>query len=191
MHRAVVVGRRQRVLAQIFVVYAARQQVSIAFLVAVGSGGLHRLAQQFQRLGVVFFAVVQPRHLVVDFVAVVLIVQVFQQASEVLIEPRAVFGAQVRHLRQHQLGLKVELIRRVAGQNLVELLVGFFILARFLVQLGQQVARARPLVLVLNQRNGFFELRNGLRRLLGADEIVGPRQKQLAGILGPALFLVQ
>ena len=176
---------------QVFIVDAARQQVGVAFLEAVGGSGLHRLAQQLQCLRVVLLAVVQPRHLVVYFVAIILVLQVFQQASEVLVQPRPVLRAQVRHLRQHQLGLKVELVRWVAGQQLVELLVGLLVFAGLLIQLGQQIARARPLVLVLNQWNGLFELRNGLGRLIGPQVVVGPRQKQLARIFRPALLLIQ
>ena len=191
LHRAVVVRRRKAVFLQVLVVNTAREEVGVALLQPVGGGGPNGLPQQLQRLGIVLFAVVQPRHLVVNLVAVVLVLGVFQQGCEVLVQPRPVGRVQVRHLAEHQLGLKIQLVRRVAGQNLVELLVGFLVLARVLVQLGQHVARPRPLVLELNQRNGLLELRDGPSRLIGPNVVVGAGQKQLAGILWQAGFLVE
>jgi len=92
LHRTVVVSGSEAVFLQVFVIDAARQQVGVALLQAVGSSGFNGLPQQLQRLRIVLFAVVQPRHFVVNLVAVILVFRVFQQAREVLVQPRPVLG---------------------------------------------------------------------------------------------------
>ena len=191
LHRAVVVSGGQAVLLQILVVDAAGQQIRVRLLRLVAGSHPRRLPQQFQRLRVALLPVIQPRHLVVDFVAILFVFRVFEQLGKVLVQPGFVSVVEVRNLAQHQLREEIQLVGRVLLQNLIQLSVRLFVVALLLIQLGQNVARARLLVFGLNQRNGLFQLLNGLSRLPDLHVVVGAGQKQLLGIGLAAFFLVQ